>query len=125
MMWDLNYFKYYFLKLAKVPFDEQKLEDDFHTLVHFLLGAEARLFYVPGFSVAGTSCWCRGNPGSLITRVAGKVLCNMISLLFLYDAKASIPEPVKEFLLEYYLDILEGYLPVDRKSFRQFYRGLS
>jgi hypothetical protein len=69
MRWDLNYFKYYFLRLLKIPFNEAALEDDFDRLIIHLLQSTA--ISRPAIS------WCtKENPGLSIIRAAGADRCS-------------------------------------------------
>ncbi len=122
MMWDLNYFKYYFLKLAKIPFNEQLLEDDFTTFTDFLLKAENHFFMFRDFQSRNIMLfhdepWFIDYQGGR----QGALQYDLASLL--YDAKADIPEQVREELMEDYLDELEKIHHVNRMEFRQYFYG--
>lgn len=122
MMWDLNYFKYYFLKLAKIPFDEQHLEDDFQRFTDFLLQADRDYFLYRDFQSRNVMLvddepyfidYQGGRKGALQYDIA--------SLLF--DAKADIPPGIREDLLHHYLDAVEQFIAIDRERFLQYYYG--
>ena len=122
MMWDLNYFKYYFLKLAKVPFDEQKLEDDFYTLTEFLLDADCDYFMYRDFQ--SRNIMIRdGKPWFIDYQGGRKGPLHYDIASLLYDAKAGIPDSKREELVNAYLKELKKYLPVDRNRFLRHYYG--
>ncbi|MCL3782242.1 phosphotransferase enzyme family protein [Prolixibacteraceae bacterium JC049] len=122
MMWDLNYFKYYFLKLAQIPFDEQDLENDYNTFIDFLLQENQDYFLYRDFQSRNIMlnndeiCFIDYQGGR-----KGALQYDLASLLF--DAKADIPNEVRAELLEYYLDQLETIIEVDRDKFKSFYYG--
>lgn len=122
MLWDLHYFKYYFLKLARVPFDEQALEDDYHRLINFLLETEQDFFLYRDFQsrnvmVVDDEPWFIDYQGGR----KGALQYDLASLLF--DAKADIPHEIREQLLNYYIDELSNYKDVDVEGFKRHYYG--
>ncbi len=122
MLWDLNYFKYYFLKLAKIPFDEQALEDDFERFCNYLLQAESNFFLYRDFQ--SRNIMLHDNQVAFIDYQGGRkgpLQYDLASLL--YDAKADIPPSVREDLFNYYLDELEKLRPVNREEFKAFFTG--
>jgi len=122
ILWDLNYFKYHFLKLAHIPFSEARLETDFRRLASFLLKADTDHFLYRDFQsrnvmLKDSEPWFIDYQGGR----RGALQYDVASLL--YDAKADLPEALREQLLEHYLDSLSEYQAVDRESFVELYRG--
>ena len=118
--WDLNYFKYYFLRLAGIPFNEQDLERDFGRLTKFLLTAEHEYFLYRDFQSRNIMLhdgqmffldYQGGRKGALQYDVAS----------LLYDAKADLPPRLRQELLNHYLDQLAGFIPLDREAFMRYY----
>lgn len=122
MMWDLNYFKYYFLKLAKIPFDEQKLEDDFQNFTDFLLSAGRDYFLYRDFQSRNVML-VKGSPYFIDYQGGRKGALQYDIASLLYDAKADIPQEVRQYLLEKYIDTLKKYIPIDRNAFISYYNG--
>lgn len=122
MLWDFNTFKYYFLKLANVTFDEQSLEEELHQLSDYLLQADTRHFMFRDFQTR--NIMIKGGEPYFIDYQGGRrgaLQYDLASLL--YQAKASIPEDIRESLLEHYMDTLETLISLDRKQFVEFYYG--
>ena len=118
--WDLNYFKYYFLRLAGIPFNEQALEMDFSRLTKFLLGADRNYFLYRDFQSRNVMLR-NGHPFFLDYQGGrrGALQYDIASLL--YDGKADLPPELRQQLLDHYLETLAGFIKLEREVFMQYY----
>ena len=118
--WDLNYFKYYFLRLAGIPFNEQALEDDFDCLTNFLLSANCDYFLYRDFQSRNVVLQ-NGQPFFLDYQGGRKGALQYDIASLLYDAKADLPPELRQHLLDLYIDKLGGFIDVDTEAFLHHY----
>ena len=110
VMWDLNYFKYCFLKGTKIEFSEPKLEDEFERLTDRLVGSRAPMHDVPTFlyrDFQSRNVMIQAGEPYFIDFQGGRrgpIYYDLAS--FLWQAKANYPQALREELIEAYVDEL-------------------
>ncbi|MEI6061273.1 MAG: RNase adapter RapZ [Bacteroidota bacterium] len=122
MRWDLNYFKYYFLRLLKIPFNEAALEDDFDRLIVHLLKSGNQFFMYRDFQAR--NILIHEDKPYFIDYQGGRkgpLQYDLASLLF--QVKASLPYSFREEMLHWYLQNLKNYINIDEKKFIDDYYG--
>jgi aminoglycoside/choline kinase family phosphotransferase len=118
--WDLNYFKYYFLRLAGIPFNEQSLEDDFCRLTQFLLSADLNYFLYRDFQ--SRNIMLRdGRPYFVDYQGGRKGALQYDIAALLYDAKADLPSEMRQQLVDRYINRISDFMEVDRAVFMRHY----
>ena len=121
---DLLYFKYYFLDTLKIPYDKEKLIQDFDAISNYLAHVDHKYFMFRDFQ--SRNVMVHHNDVHFIDYqggMKGALQYDVASLL--WQAKANLSDEWKEQLLHYYMDCVEEQMdkPLDRTIFSNQYNG--
>ena len=108
--WDLNYFKYCFLKGTKIEFSEPQLEDEFDKIVQVILAQPAETFLYRDFQ--SRNVMVRDGQPYFIDFQGGRRGPSQYDVAsFLWQAKANFSPALREQLIDAYLDELRTLQP--------------
>lgn len=117
VLWDLNYFKYCFLKATGLEFKEDRLEDDFQRMGDELLqDSQTPTFMYRDFQSRNVMIK-DGEPWFIDFQGGRKGPYYYDVASFLWQAKARYPDVLRNELLEEYIEALDKYIPVEREHF--------
>ena len=121
---DLLYYKYYFLDTLKIPYDKEKLLEDFDTLSTYLSQVDDTYFMYRDFQ--SRNIMVQNNEVYFIDfqgGMQGALQYDVASLL--WQAKAELSNEWKNNLLEYYITCVEEILQksIDSAQFISQYNG--
>ena len=116
IMWDLNYFKYCFLKATGLEFQEDLLEDDFQAMAKTLLQVDSETFMYRDFQSRNVMIH-NGEPWFIDFQGGRKGPYYYDLASFLWQAKANFPDSLRYELIEQYIDALKKYKVVDTATF--------
>ena len=116
VLFDLNYFKYCFLKPSGLEFDENRLQDDFERLADDLTSVDADTFMYRDFQARNVMlkdsnpCFIDFQGG-----MQGPIYYDVAS--FIWHARAGYSQELKMKMLDAYLDALSAYVSIGREEF--------
>ena len=116
VMFDLNYFKYCFLKPSGLEFDEVRLQDDFERLAQDLLEDSGNTFLYRDFNARNVMIK-DGEPYFIDFQGGrrGPIYYDVAS--FVWQARFRYPQWLKEKMIDSYLRSLNEYTDADRAGF--------
>lgn len=122
IMWDLNYFKYCFLKATGLEFDEDKLEDDFNRLADALMASfDDESFMYRDFQSRNVMIK-DGEPWFIDFQGGRRGPCYYDVASFLWQAKANFTDNFRNELIAEYIDSVQKYKPIKAEEFIRILR---
>ena len=118
ILYDLHYFKHYFVDALKLKYPNTKLQNDFKHLSNFLLSDMEPYFMYRDFQAR--NIMLVENEPYFIDYQGGRkgaLQYDLASLLF--QAKANIPNEDRNQLVNYYLNVARLFLPINKEEFME------
>lgn len=123
ILFDLNYFKYCFLKPTQMDFHESKLEADFRLFAKDLLAEPVESFMYRDFQSRNVMLDEEGTPFFIDFQGGRKGPYYYDLASFVWQASAKYPDKLRRLLIKEYYDSLKNYIEVPSK--RHFVDRLS